>query len=86
MVQWVKDPALSLLWIEFDPWPGNFCVPWIPPKIRVKLNKMAQCSRVSVSSDAETIHGTNYAPIVEKYISSEELETLACVCRTKMQM
>ena len=30
MVQWIKDPALSLqwlrslLWCRFDPWPGNF--------------------------------------------------------------
>ena len=30
MAQWVKDPALSLLWLRlplqrgFDPWPGNF--------------------------------------------------------------
>ena len=22
----VKDPASSLLWRGFDPWPGNFCV------------------------------------------------------------
>ena len=26
MVQWVKDPVLSLLWYRFDPWPENFCV------------------------------------------------------------
>ena len=31
----VKDPKLlllwlrSLLWYRFDPWPGNFCIPWI---------------------------------------------------------
>ena len=24
----VKDPALSLLWHSFDPWPGTFPVPW----------------------------------------------------------
>ena len=23
VAQWVKDPALSLLWCRFDPWPGN---------------------------------------------------------------
>jgi len=23
-VQWVKDPVLPLLWLEFDPWPENF--------------------------------------------------------------
>lgn len=24
MAQWVKDPALLLLWYKFEPWPGNF--------------------------------------------------------------
>ena len=23
VAQWVKDLALSLLWLGFDPWPGN---------------------------------------------------------------
>ena len=32
MAQWIKDPALSLLWLgsllwhRFNPWPGNFCM------------------------------------------------------------
>ena len=26
VAQWVKDPALSLLCLRFDPWPGNFCM------------------------------------------------------------
>ena len=28
----VKDSALSLLWLRFDPWPGNFCMPWAGPE------------------------------------------------------
>ena len=38
MAQQVKDPVLSLLWLwlqlwhRFDPWPGNFCMPWARPK------------------------------------------------------
>ena len=24
MSQWVEDLVLSLLWLRFDPWPGNF--------------------------------------------------------------
>ena len=24
----VKDPALSLLWCRFDPWPKNFSMLW----------------------------------------------------------
>ena len=27
MAQWVKDLVLSLLWLGFDPWPGNFHMP-----------------------------------------------------------
>ena len=27
MAQQVKDPTLSLLWFEFDPRAGNFCMP-----------------------------------------------------------
>ena len=32
MAQQLKDPALSLLWHEFNPWPGNFHVPWVVDK------------------------------------------------------
>ena len=32
MVQQVKDPALSLLWLGFNPWPGNSHMPWSWPK------------------------------------------------------
>ena len=28
VAQWVKDLVLSLLWHRFDPWPGNFYMPW----------------------------------------------------------
>ena len=28
----VKDSALSLLWLRFDSWPGNFLMPWVQPK------------------------------------------------------
>ena len=26
---WVMELALSLLWLRFDPWPGNFCMPLV---------------------------------------------------------
>ena len=35
VVQWVKDPMLSLQWLElmlwhvFDPWPRNIYMPWV---------------------------------------------------------
>ena len=31
MAQGIKDLVLSLLWLGFDPWPGNFCMPWMWP-------------------------------------------------------
>ena len=33
----VKDPALSLLWLGFDPWQGNFHMPWV--WLKTKQNK-----------------------------------------------
>ena len=41
VAQWVKDPMLSLLWCEFDPWPGNFHMPLAQPKTpnQIKPNK-----------------------------------------------
>ena len=35
MAQWVRDLVLLLhwlgllLWLRFDPWPGNFCMLWL---------------------------------------------------------
>ena len=39
--QQVKDPTSLLwlwlqLWLGFDPWPGNFCMPWAWPKNKNK--------------------------------------------------
>ena len=37
VIQWVKDPALSvqqlgsLLWLGFNPWPRNLHMPWVWP-------------------------------------------------------
>ena len=36
VAQQVKDLALSLLWHQFDPWPGNFCMLWVWPKQKQK--------------------------------------------------
>ena len=32
VVQQIKDPALSLRWRRFDPWPGNFYMVQAQPK------------------------------------------------------
>ena len=43
-VQWVKDQVLSLqqlglaLWRGFNSWPGNFHMPCVQPKIKIKKN------------------------------------------------
>ena len=31
LTQWVKDPALLQLQLQFDPWPGTFHMPWVQP-------------------------------------------------------
>ena len=35
----VKDSALSLLWLRFDPWLGNFCMPRDQPKKKEKKER-----------------------------------------------
>ena len=41
----VKDSTLSLQWFRsllrggFNPGPGNFCMPWVQPKINKQTNK-----------------------------------------------
>ena len=47
--QWVKDPALlqlwhrSQLWLEINPWPGNFHMLWEQPKKKKKKKKDISC-------------------------------------------
>ena len=46
MVQWIKDLTLSLqqlgslLWYEFNSWPGNFRVPWAEEKKKKRVWKV----------------------------------------------
>ena len=48
MVQWVKDPVLSLLWLGslvwcgFGPWPRNFCVLQAWPKGKKKKMSLSR--------------------------------------------
>ena len=71
MVQWVKDPALSLLWLGsmlwlgFDPWPGNLHMPWAWPKKKKKkeLLKATQGTMfVKVQRQCEARKKVNLAP------------------------
>ena len=45
VARWVKDPELSLLWLRFHPWPGNFLMPWAQPKQKAK-SKGKKCFRI----------------------------------------
>ena len=40
----VKDPVLSLLWLPFDPWPGNFCMSlaWVNEEKKKEKKKKQQ--------------------------------------------
>ena len=38
-MQWVKDLAFPQLLLKFDPWPRNYHVPWVQPKIIIHNNK-----------------------------------------------
>ena len=46
MAQWVKDPVLlmqwsrSLLWLGFNPRPGNFCMLQVHPKKRKREKEL----------------------------------------------
>ena len=38
--QWDKDLALpAVAWVRFDPWLGNFPMPWVWPKKKKKKGK-----------------------------------------------
>ena len=39
VAQWVKDLVLSLLWLGFNPCPGNFRMPWTQPKKQKERRK-----------------------------------------------
>lgn len=43
-VLWVKDPALSLKWLRFDPWQGNLGMPPMQTKRKKKKKGMKNIS------------------------------------------
>ena len=54
VAQWVKDPALSLGWVgllmlkRFEPWPGNFHMPWKGKKKKKKKGRRRLQSKDSL--------------------------------------
>ena len=60
VAQWIKDLALSLLWLRFNPWPGNFFMLQARPKKNISgVPIIAQCikNRTSIQEDAGSIPG-----------------------------
>ena len=60
MAQWVKDLALSLewagylLWHRFDPWLGNFYMPWAQPPPPPKKNAQSKTeTKVHESTESQ---------------------------------
>ena len=45
----VRDLALSLLWLRFNPWPRNFCMPWALPKKKKKKKKRKHITRKCIA-------------------------------------
>ena len=43
----VKDSVLSLLWLGFDPWLGNFHMPWVQQK-KKKKEEEEICTEIDI--------------------------------------
>ena len=66
LAQWIKDPVLSLqwlrllLWYRFDPWPRNFCMPWVWSKKREKTStKYSNCKDTCIKQCNPKIYDAN---------------------------
>ena len=54
-VQCVKDPALSLSWLRFNPWPGNFhTLPLQIKKKKEKKKKKKEKKRITCKKDLQS--------------------------------
>ena len=60
----VKDLASSLLWLRFDPWPGNFCMPWAQA-IKGAAAAGCCCRRQSLILFGRREHGWEVSPLAE---------------------
>ena len=45
----VKDPALSLQWLWFNTWPGNFHMPRVQPKNNLIKGKLGQADKTTLT-------------------------------------
>ena len=53
----MEDVALSLLWHGFDPWPGNFRMPWVWPKKKKekKTESLTELAEISRTEQVERV-------------------------------
>lgn len=57
MAQPFKDPVLSPLWLWFDLWPRNFCVPWVQPKKHKQLTILTTFKGTVMRSTFTVLYG-----------------------------
>lgn len=59
MAQWVQDRVLPLLWLGFDPWPRNFCLPQAqhphPPATKEKEKREILKTRLHVAESTTNV-------------------------------
>ena len=48
VAQQVKDPVLSRQWLGLNPWPRNFCMPWVWPKEKKTKPKPKTSPRIII--------------------------------------
>ena len=85
VVQWVKDLALSLVWLElllwreFDSWPGNFPMTRVHPKKKKKERKNCReksCIQPDCGQsqhEAEVLNSSKQEPLKAQEAKAEEM-------------
>ena len=56
----IKDSALSLLWLQFNPWPRNFCMPQLGPDVCVCVCVCREEAEAEYMGLFPTIHHSLY--------------------------
>ena len=82
----VKDLAVSLLWLglllwlKFDPWPGNFCMVWALPKKRYNFDRLiVGCVACAVS------HQVSCWPNSENHWVKRAAKPVVCVPQVSLK-
>ena len=84
VIQRVKDPALSLLWIrlllwhKFSPWPRNFCMPWV--QLKKKKKEMKKIDPQDIITDLHTVASGKVMKTKKPCIHSSNKLLLSTYC------